>query len=363
MIPREILKNIRQIELRTNRIVTATLANAMNTKNRMINREIHKIRERRFGNHLSAYFAWFAVENYFPDCPTMIPREILKKIRQIELRTNRIVTESAAGARASARFTVCTTAASKTTPALNSIRPLKRRERRAPIPKGLCPPAQGCEERATLGNVCLESQPQRGCVRPRSLAATPLALWDFFRFTQCSSFLATLGFGPESLWDSLNLRPQPRSAYFRRSANRFSISAKTSSIGLPRPGFFSASSARRSSSSICSGVSSGSYPFSTMLLQTCCASSSRSARLNLASTSAFKVFHGNFPFGIGGAFQSWKPSMNSSQRRCASSSRSSNGSFFAAAKNVFTDMDLIYCVDSFAQAEFFRIAHHASRHP
>ena len=36
----------------------------------------------------------------------MIPREILKKIRQIELRTNRIVTETlAAGARASARFT------------------------------------------------------------------------------------------------------------------------------------------------------------------------------------------------------------------------------------------------------------------
>lgn len=36
----------------------------------------------------------------------MIPREILKKIRQIELRTNRIVTEFAAGARASPRFIV-----------------------------------------------------------------------------------------------------------------------------------------------------------------------------------------------------------------------------------------------------------------
>lgn len=36
----------------------------------------------------------------------MIPREILRKIRQIELRTNRIVTEFAAGARASTRFTV-----------------------------------------------------------------------------------------------------------------------------------------------------------------------------------------------------------------------------------------------------------------
>lgn len=62
----------------------------------------------------------------------MIPREILKKFRQIELRTNRIVTEFAAGARASARFTARTTAASKTNPPLNSVRTLKRRERRAP---------------------------------------------------------------------------------------------------------------------------------------------------------------------------------------------------------------------------------------
>jgi hypothetical protein len=63
----------------------------------------------------------------------MIPREILKKIRQIELRTNRLVTEFAAGARASARFTARTTAASQTNPALHSLRPLKRRERRAPV--------------------------------------------------------------------------------------------------------------------------------------------------------------------------------------------------------------------------------------
>jgi hypothetical protein len=49
MIPREILKKVRQIELRTNRIVTETLANAMNIKNGMTNREIHQIRERGFG--------------------------------------------------------------------------------------------------------------------------------------------------------------------------------------------------------------------------------------------------------------------------------------------------------------------------
>ena len=51
----------------------------------------------------------------------MIPREILKKIQQIELRTNRIVT--AAAARGAAR-----------------------------IPTGFRPKAQGCEARATLGH-------------------------------------------------------------------------------------------------------------------------------------------------------------------------------------------------------------------
>ena len=63
----------------------------------------------------------------------MIPREILKKIRQVELRTNRIVTGFATGARASARFTGRTAAASKTNLVLDSIRPLKRSERRAPV--------------------------------------------------------------------------------------------------------------------------------------------------------------------------------------------------------------------------------------
>ena len=69
----------------------------------------------------------------------MIPREILKKIQQIELRTNRLVTEFAAGARASARFTARTPAASKTNPALNSIRTLKRPERRAPASRNSKP--------------------------------------------------------------------------------------------------------------------------------------------------------------------------------------------------------------------------------
>jgi len=99
----------------------------------------------------------------------MIPREILKKIRQIELRTNRLASQSSPGARlcepqhspsfqsaenfedawpgeaaagrrtavrfgarASARFTVRPSAGSETNPPIHPIRTLKRRERRAP---------------------------------------------------------------------------------------------------------------------------------------------------------------------------------------------------------------------------------------
>ena len=58
---------------------------------------------------------------------------------------------------------------------------LKRRERRAPIPTGLRPKAQGCEERATLGDVFDNSpQPQRGCVIPsRAHRHNPVGVDDF----------------------------------------------------------------------------------------------------------------------------------------------------------------------------------------
>jgi len=139
----------------------------------------------------------------------VINREIFKTIRQIELRANRIVTESAVGARASARFIARTPAASKTNPALNSLRSLKRRERRAPIPKGLCPPAQGCEERATLGH-CPASITNRNAVAAipfssaaRGICHNPVGVdKNLISFTQGSSCVATLGYMPESLWDS-----------------------------------------------------------------------------------------------------------------------------------------------------------------
>src|SRR5258706_15909373 len=74
------------------------------------------------------------------------------------------------------------------------------------MPKGLRNKAQGCEERATLGKVTDNSQPQRGCgmvVFPWSSATTLSGLSPMGdAFSQGSSFLATLGFVAESLWDS-----------------------------------------------------------------------------------------------------------------------------------------------------------------
>lgn len=66
----------------------------------------------------------------------MIPREILKKIRQIELRTNRIVTAAAA----------CGPAR---------------------IPTGFRPKAQGCDEGATLGQTSNKITTPTGLWQPR----------------------------------------------------------------------------------------------------------------------------------------------------------------------------------------------------
>ncbi len=126
--------------------------------------------------------------------------------------------------------------------------------------------------------------------------------------------------------------------YFRLRPSRRWISAFVCSHRIPRSGCFRISSIRRSSSAICSGVGSGSYPLSRMFDQTRCANSIRSERPSVASISAFKVFHGMVPSGTGGAFQPWKPSMNSSHRRWASSTRSSNFSFVALDRNFATDI-------------------------
>jgi len=109
----------------------------------------------------------------------MIPREILKKVRQIELRMNRLVTGTAER---------------------GCVR----------IPTGFRPKAQGCEERATLG------QRPAGIINRNAVAAIPFSSAargichnpvgvdeDLIPFTQGSSCVATLGWMPESRWDSM----------------------------------------------------------------------------------------------------------------------------------------------------------------
>ncbi len=107
----------------------------------------------------------------------MIPREILKKVRQIELRTNRLVTESAER---------------------GCVR----------IPTGFRPKAQGCEERVTLGQRYADIINRKAVVAiPFSSAAggichNPVGVDEnLIPFTQGSSCVATLGWMIQSLQD------------------------------------------------------------------------------------------------------------------------------------------------------------------
>ena len=110
----------------------------------------------------------------------MIPREILKKIRQIELRTNRVVTGFAARGR---------------------VR----------IPTGFRLKAQGCAPGATLGPLpaniinrnAVAAMPFSSVTR--DVCHNPVGVGDnLIPFTQGSSFLATPGWRTQSLWDCPN---------------------------------------------------------------------------------------------------------------------------------------------------------------
>ena len=76
-------------------------------------------------------------------------------------------------------------------PLIEAYHRLHRALQFRPIPKGLRPPAQGCEARATLGRSNENTQPQRGCAAPcQGEAATPLGLMAiprrFPRVARCS---------------------------------------------------------------------------------------------------------------------------------------------------------------------------------
>ncbi len=98
----------------------------------------------------------------------MIPREILKKIRQIEIRTNRVVSGFVVGARASARFTARIVRTIETNSSSNPVRGLKRRERRAPAA-----PERGCPSRSTSIAEGDSETFHVGCARGRAAGETP----------------------------------------------------------------------------------------------------------------------------------------------------------------------------------------------
>jgi hypothetical protein len=108
----------------------------------------------------------------------MIPREIFKKIRQIELRTSQLVTDSAER---------------------GCLR----------IPTGFRPKAQGCAPGATLGHLPANITNRNAVAAipfpsvTRGICHNPVGVDEnFIPFTQGSSCVATLGYMPESRWDS-----------------------------------------------------------------------------------------------------------------------------------------------------------------
>jgi hypothetical protein len=175
----------------------------------------------------------------------MIPREILKKIRQIELRTKRIVTAPLASF---------------------SFQPSPQFRR---IPRAM---PDGADNH--FGSLAFDHE-EYG-IRPRiwhfGFLGQPTGEGKSFRVL-ANRFEKTLQLFGESLADSrlVLVVKNNRVGEFpfrflfddhpkthRLARNRFSMSATTSSSGRQSSGCASARSARRSSSAICSGVSSSS---------------------------------------------------------------------------------------------------------
>jgi hypothetical protein len=193
----------------------------------------------------------------------MIPREILKKIRQIELGTNRIVTETLAGF---------------------SFQPSPQFRR---IPR---PMPNGNDFNLAVFDVNREInriRPRFGqlgfvrqsCRQPKPIGVARQRLEKGLKFViKSPTHTGFLRFIPIH-----GLIPFPFGFGFRDdferhflASRRFLISAETSSIGVPRPGCLSASSARRSSSAICSGVSSSSkYSSRTFAATSYCSASGK----------------------------------------------------------------------------------------
>ena len=263
----------------------------------------------------------------------MIPREILKKIRQIELRTNRSVTGFAPGARLcepqhsritygcnSSEGALSGEAAAGHRPALRLFQPSPQ-FRRIPrvVPEGADNYFRACGFDCKKDGIWPRFRKSGFAGQPADHAKSfRVSTNDFEKSVQVAG--KSLSYPRFASVVEIN-RPGkfPLRLFFNDDAkrhclarNRFSMSATTSSSGRQSSGCASARSARRSSSAICSGVSSPS----------------------------------NF------------------SRSCSKTARcSSNGSFSNCSMTCVALMAAIYSVGLPVQAEFSpsRITHHASR--
>jgi hypothetical protein len=237
----------------------------------------------------------------------MIPREILKKIRQIELRTNRIVTESRRTGVAPVSIfplrlkrLVCEDECARF---LYKSFSSEVRDRRDAYPTTLFqPPAQflriprsmpdGADNH--LGSLAFDNE-EYG-IRPWfwhfGLLGQPAGEGKSFRVL-ANRFEKSLQVLGESLADTrlafvvevdgvgkfqFRFLLNEDSKTHRLARNRFSMSATTSSSGRQSSGCASARSARRSSSAICSGVSSSSnFSRSCSKTSRCSSNGSRSS--------------------------------------------------------------------------------------
>ena len=191
----------------------------------------------------------------------MIPREILKKNRQIELRTNRLVNETPAGALFQPHFQIRW------------------------IPRSM-ENRQHCKSvifNREIDRISFES----GKANSLRASANSLKTFGIIERPFEREFYLELKFTTETRTLSLipshsllKLQTRCRLENDRQAhcqPKRLLRSASTCSHGIPSAGFFSKSARRRSNSAACSGVSSGLHPSSTMISQKSCASLIRSA--------------------------------------------------------------------------------------
>jgi hypothetical protein len=216
----------------------------------------------------------------------MIPREILKKIRQIELRANRIVTGGFF-----ARLSKSLLEFGWITRGMENRNHCKYiildREINGVFPE--------------LAKANLPRASANSLKMPR-IGQRPLQREFYFQF-KFSSKSGVLCFVPgDRLFKLQTCRGFEDDGEVHYQPKRLLRSASTCSQGIPSRGFFSNSARRRSNSATCSGVKSGSNPSPMRSSLSFCASSIRSAKgrvlaalnnsvavmqLNLSTTKGF----------------------------------------------------------------------------